>query len=118
MDASVIPVNTMAIVQISTMTRTSACVTALIRGRLAIHVCDAIRCNITGRFSNARVRVFEQMCVFVRLCLHTCALENGDRTCSFTCLCVHARKHVSVRTHMCVSVHVCLCVCVYVCMCV
>ena len=102
--ASVIPVNTMAIVPISTMTRTSACVTALIRGRLAIHVCDAIRCNITGRFSNARARVFEQMRVFVRLCLHTCALGNGGRTCSFSCLFVCARVHLSERTHMCVRV--------------
>ena len=100
MGASVIPVNTMAIVPISTMTRTSASVTALIRGRLAIHVCDAIRCNITGRFNNACVRVFEQLCVFVRLCLHTCALGNGGRTCSFSCLCVRARVHMSVRTHM------------------
>ena len=102
--ASVIPVNTMANVSISTMTRTSASVTALIRGRLATHVCDAIRCNITGRFNNACVRVFEQLCVFVRLCLHTCALGNGGRTCSCSCLCVRARVHMSVRTHMCVSV--------------
>ena len=104
MDASVIPVNTMAIVQISTMTRTSVCVTALIRGRLVRHVCDVIRCNITGRLCNARVRVFEQMCVFVRLCLHTCALGNRGRTCSCSCLFVRALVHVSVRTHMCVSV--------------
>ena len=112
MDASVIPVNTMAIVQISTMTRTSACVTALIRGRLAILVCDAIRCNITGRLCNARVRVFEQMCVFVHLCLHTCALGNGGRTCLCSCLFVRALVHVSVRAHMCECVYVCLCVCV------
>ena len=52
-NAPAVPVNTMAFVPCSTMTRTSASVTALIRGRLAIHVCDAIRCNITGRFSNA-----------------------------------------------------------------
>ena len=102
--ASVIPVYMLAFVPISTTTRTSASVTALIRGRLARHVCDAIRCNITGRFSNARVRVFEQMCVLVCLRLHTCALGNGGRTCSFSCLCVRARVHMSVRTHMCVSV--------------
>ena len=59
---------------------------------------------VTGRFSNARARVFEQMRVFVRLCLHTCALGNGGRTCSFSCLFVRARVHVSERTHMCVRV--------------
>ena len=47
-NAPAVPVNTMAFVPCSTMTHTSASVTALIRGRLAIHVCDAIRCNITG----------------------------------------------------------------------
>ena len=52
-NAPAVPVNTMAFVPWSTMTPTSASVTALIRGRLAIHVCDAIRCNITGRFTDA-----------------------------------------------------------------
>ena len=85
------------------------CVFVRARPHLAINdnVCASDYVQIVGCMYFTFLCARERRCACARM--RTCnnpliRVGNGSRTCSFSCLFVRARVHMSVRTHMCVSV--------------